>query len=88
MREIGCIICLEEGYNYCPCQIHHIDGCKTQAAHAKTLGLCYLHHMADQQKPVNRGKYISRHPWKQAFEKRYGTEQNLLIRQNKLIEEY
>lgn len=86
MREIGCIICLREGI-FTPAKIHHINGCKTQERHAETLGLCYCHHQADQEMPVDP-RYTSRHPFKKRFEERYGTEEELLIEQNKLLEEY
>lgn len=70
-----------------PVQIHHITGCKTQADHARTLGLCQYHHMGEQlfgsDCPV-----VSRHPNKKAFEREYDQESDLLIEQNKLIEEY
>jgi hypothetical protein len=78
--ELGCIICKRNGV-YTPPQIHHIDGCKNQEKHAKTIGLCYFHHMADQQNPPNPA-YTSRHPNKAAFERRYGTEETLLKYQN------
>lgn len=83
MREIGCIICRMAGFNT-PAQIHHIDGCKTQDDHAKTLGLCFYHHMGDQQLPPNP-VYTSRHPSKKKFEDRYGSEEELLIYQNELL---
>ena len=84
MREIGCILCLREGQRTPP-EIHHISGCKTQDDHANTLALCYWHHMADQQNPPEV-RYTSRHPNKAAFERRYGTEQELLEYQNRLID--
>ena len=86
IREIGCIICKKDSY-FSPPQIHHITGCRTQEDHKRTIGLCYYHHMADQQYPKSTN-YISRHPRKKMFEMRYGTEQELLEYQNRLIEEY
>ena len=87
MREIGCIICKKEKGIFTPPQIHHINGCKTQERHAETLALCYLHHMADQNMPMD-DRYVSRHPFKWRFESRYGTEQKLLEYQNELLGEY
>lgn len=86
MREIGCIICKRGGI-YTPCQIHHITGTKTQADHARTLGLCPYHHMGEQLFGTSP-EYVSRHPNKKAFEREYDQESDLLIEQNKLIEEY
>jgi len=70
-----------------PTQIHHINGSKNQDSHKNTIGLCYFHHMADQQQPKTKN-YVSRHPYKKQFEAEYGTEQELLEYQNRLIEEY
>lgn len=85
MREIGCILCKREGYIYAPTQIHHINGCKTQKAHAQTLALCYRHHMADLHMPISKN-YTSRHPYKKSFERRYNTERELLKYQNELLD--
>ena len=86
MRQIGCIICLKYRNVFTPCEIHHINGAQTQQRHAETLGLCQLDHMGEQLYGPN-SQYISRHPNKKAFEKRYGTEQELLECQNRLLDE-
>jgi hypothetical protein len=36
--------------------------------------LCPTHHRSGRNSP----EYVSRHPWRKAFEQRYGTEQELL----------
>lgn len=87
MREIGCIVCHKAGHKT-PAQIHHIDGCKDQEAHSKTLALCIAHHMNDQIRALMPSLYTSRHPNKKAFEERYGTEHELLEYQNQLIAEH
>ncbi len=87
MRDIGCIICKDLEGCFTPTAIHHIDGKTKAGAHQKTLGLCFWHHMADQQQPKTPA-YTSRHPDKTAFEARYGSEAELLERQNELIAEY
>ena len=87
IREIGCIICKMELGVFSPCTWHHIDGQKNQEKHKLTIGLCEKHHDADQKYPKSQD-YVSRHPNKRVFERRYGSEQELLEYQNRLIEEY
>ena len=84
IREIGCIVCKRYHLTWSPCTWHHIDGQKSQKKHKLTIGLCYMHHDGKQDNRI----YTSRHPFKKTFEKRYGTEQELLEYQNRLIEEY
>lgn len=84
IREKGCVVCYYESGEITYPQIHHITGCETQDDHVNTIGLCYWHHMADQQLPPNPS-YISRHPNKKRFEDKYGTEQELLELQNEMI---
>ena len=76
LRELGCIVCILESGTYTPPQIHHRNGKTKDGAHMDVLGLCYCHHMADQQQPKSP-LYVSRHPHKAMFEERYGTEQYL-----------
>lgn len=82
--NLGCIVCRLNRGEYTPPQIHHIAGSKTQDGHRKTLPLCYLHHMGDQQLPANSA-YVSRHPNKARFEKAYGAEHELLRQVDELI---
>ena len=87
IREIGCIICRIRRNTYTPPQIHHIEGCKTQDAHTKTLGLCELDHMGEQLYGPSPD-YVSRHPNKKRFEAAHGNEYDLLKLQDELIAEY
>ena len=87
IREIGCVVCKKYKGVYTPPQIHHLSGCKDQEAHKRTIGLCYWHHMADQQTPPAK-EYTSRHPNKKAFERRYGSEETLLYATNRAIKKY
>ena len=84
IADIGCIICLREGVRESPCAWHHIDGQKSQAKHKLTIGLCYNHHSAG----LFSQRCVSRHPYKTMFQTKYGTEQELLEYQNRLIKEY
>jgi hypothetical protein len=42
--------------------------------HDHVIGLCAVHHRGQ----VNNEEAVSRHPWRTEFEKRYGTELELL----------
>ena len=82
VRELGCIVCRNNGYLSSPAEIHHIEG-KTKAnSHFKVLPLCFEHH-----RKGNRFRPISRHPYKKRFEDAYGTEEELLEQVNKLLDE-
>ena len=74
VAALGCICCLNEMGVQSPAEIHHIDGKTKPGAHYHVLPLCYLHHRAG----VDCDEYTSRHPDKRRFERRYGTEIDLL----------
>mgnify|MGYP003131154615 CR=1 FL=1 len=74
LTELGCCVCWREYDVFTPTEIHHLDGKTKPEAHLKTIGLCYRHH----REGVNNDRYVSRHPFKREFEKRYGTESSLL----------
>lgn len=78
----GCIVCRLYLGVFTPCEIHHIEGKTAVGAHFKILGLCYLHHRGG----MDCVDYTSRHPYKSRFEERYGTEYELLEKQNGLID--
>lgn len=73
LTDMGCIVCLNELGVVSPPDIHHIlkNGQRVDDLH--TIPLCPNHHRSG----VNNAKYVSRHPWKAEFEKRYGTEWDL-----------
>lgn len=67
----GCMICRS------PPQIHHIlTNGRRPNHHFYTIPLCFHHHQGGRNDP----EVTSRHPWKRAFEARYGTEAELLAR--------
>ena len=78
--DYGCVVCRNEG-KHTPPSVHHINGSKKEGCHFETLPLCWYHH----QEGVNTPAYVSRHPWKSEFEKRYGTEEKLLDQLKKEI---
>jgi len=73
LTDMGCIVCLNESGVRSPPDIHHIlkNGQRVDDLH--TIPLCPHHHRLG----VNNDEYVSRHPWKKEFEKRYGTEWDL-----------
>jgi len=78
VRELGCVICRQQGKGRRPCEIHHVFGKTKPGAHFYVLPLCFEHHrMGSGKEP------ISRHPYKARFEATYGTEEELL----KLVDE-
>jgi hypothetical protein len=76
--DMGCIVCLNEMGVNSPPDIHHIlkNGQRVDDLH--TIPLCPNHHRSG----VNNDEYVSRHPWKAEFEKRYGTEWELFEQVN------
>ena len=82
LREMGCIVCINEHGLNTPPAIHHIDGQTKPNCHQLTIPLCGRHH----QIKSNDGKWVSRHgDNRNAFEAAYGTEQELLEQVNGLI---
>ena len=73
IRASGCIVCRKQGYDS-PAEIHHILSGGRRMGHDHVIGLCAVHHRGQ----VNNEEAVSRHPWRTEFEKRYGTELELL----------
>jgi len=70
----GCVVCrLFEGVDSGPCEIHHIRTGMgtTRASHFQVIGLCPTHHR-------NGGYGVAIHAGREAFEKRYMTELELM----------
>ena len=82
VAALGCIVCYLFHDVHTPASIHHIDGKTKEGAHFKVIPLCHLHHNAK----VDCDKYTSRHDYKKRFEKRYGTEEELMKITNDMIE--
>ena len=81
VADYGCIACEKDGLNV-PAEIHHIrkhTGMGLRPPHTKILPLCASHHRT--------GK-ISVHLGKQAFEDRYGKQEDLAKRVRERIEEW
>lgn len=80
--QIGCIVCrLHLGVSS-PAEPHHMllkSG--RRMGHLFTLPLCPAHHRGHRNDEI----CVSRHPYRTAFEKRYGTEAALLERTRELV---
>ena len=74
ISQLGCIVCRVHEFLYTPAEIHHIGGKTKAEAHLNSIPLCFFHHRGGE----NTDHYVSRHPWKSAFEARYGLESELL----------
>lgn len=74
VASLGCIACFINGTRNWFVSIHHVDGRTKPGAHTKVLPLCFFHHQGGAKDDP------SVHPWKRAFEKKYGTQKELLTR--------
>jgi hypothetical protein len=84
LQDLGCIVCLNEERGYSPPDIHHIHkNGNRRVDDFHTIPLCPLHHRDGNNTP----EYVSRHPWKKEFEKRYGSEWDLFKQVQDLIED-
>ena len=85
LRDLGCIVCINEHELFTPAAIHHIDGKTKPGCHDLTIPLCAFHH----QIKSNNGKWVSRHgDNRNAFEAAYGLESELLSQVDGLINAY
>lgn len=80
--QLGCIACHVSGKPGTPCEVHHMLEGGRRKGHLWAIGLCPLHHRGGR----NDAEIVSRHPWHKAFEKRYGTEQELLEKSRRMWE--
>ena len=81
VSNYGCIACHQDGLNV-PAEIHHIrkhTGMGLRPSHFNILPLCASHHRT--------GK-ISVHLGKKAFEKKFGTEEQLQKQLRERIEQW
>ena len=71
ISQLPCCVCGSG-----PVHVHHILSGGRRIGHLSTIPLCFNCHASGR----NDEQVVSRHPWKREFEKRYGTEQQLLER--------
>ena len=74
LHNIGCIVCLRQGYGYVEPTIHHTRfdaGMGMKSDWTKAIGLCPMHHQ-------HGGYGVAFHAGPKEFEKNFGTEEELL----------
>ena len=81
VRDLGCIACIVTGVRGTPCDIHHMLDGGRRIGEMDVLGLCPTHHRGG----FCGHEFVSRHPYRVAFEKPYRTEQELLALTHRLI---
>jgi len=81
--DLGCIVCFNEHRVFSPPSPHHTNGRTKKGAHYEVIPLCYIHHQSDDNNP----NYVSFHQNKSEFEKRYGTQAELLKQVRELLNE-
>lgn len=81
VAALGCIVCSNEGYPGTPAIPHHLRhqvGAGRRSSHYHTIPLCPRHHLG-------HGYGVSFHDGKVAWEKRFGTELQLLEQVRSLL---
>jgi hypothetical protein len=74
VAAMGCVVCRNSGYGASPAEVHHSRAGvgKGQKAHySQTIPLCPLHHRTG-------GYGIAFHAGPEEFEKRYGSQDDLV----------
>lgn len=80
LSQLGCIVCLREGYGYSQPEIHHLrTGAGAGQKSDNVIPLCPQHHRLG-------GYTIAIHAGQKAFEAKYGTELELLEAVKNLID--
>jgi hypothetical protein len=74
VAALGCVVCRNLGLGPTPAEVHHPLKNGKRIGYKVTIPLCTLHHRSGVKNEI----HVSRHPWRKAFESRYGTEQQLL----------
>lgn len=82
LSTIGCIVCANNGL-HSPCEIHHLLDGGRRIGDLVSVGLCKLHHRGGYNGP----DYVSRHPYRKEFERRYGSEQDLYEQTKRLVDQ-
>ena len=71
VAELGCVVCRIHLGVFSPACIHHTEGKTRPGAHLRVLPICGIHHTLG-------GHGVARHAGKAEWERRYGTEAELL----------
>lgn len=81
VASIGCIVCMNQGNEGTPAEIHHIrhgNGMSQRASNYESIPLCHIHHRTG-------GYGVAIHAGQKEFEKLYGSESELLEQVRSLI---
>jgi hypothetical protein len=82
LAALGCIACMKDG-NFNPhVSIHHVDGRTKPGCHQLVLPLCAGHH---QDGTGEDKTMLAVHPWKARFERRYGSQAELMAACRELL---
>lgn len=81
LAALGCIACMKDGRYNPHVSIHHVDGRTKPGCHQLVLPLCAPHHQDDGSGA------LAVHPWKARFEKRYGSQLDLVAECMKMLGE-
>lgn len=81
ITRLGCCVCLSEGLGPSSAVVHHITSGGRRRGHLFTIPLCPSHHNSG----LNNEFIVSRHPWKSAFQARYGSEETLLAKTKEML---
>lgn len=82
VASVGCIVCMMQGNEESPAEIHHIrhgQGMSQRASNYEAIPLCHVHHRTG-------GYGVAIHAGRKEFERLYGTEIELLELTRSLID--
>ena len=82
VASIGCIVCMNQGSEGTPAEIHHIrhgNGMSQRASNYEAIPLCHIHHRTG-------GYGVAIHAGRKEFERLYGDEIELLKQVRSLID--
>ena len=82
--DIGCVCCREYGVYSIP-EVHHLISGNRRRGHSDTVALCPYHHRGVEPPPVDVGPSLAH--GSKPFRARFGTDDELLEKTNKLLGE-
>ncbi|WP_163835569.1 Ref family recombination enhancement nuclease [Spartinivicinus ruber] len=86
VEYVGCIACRQAGTFSNWVTIHHINSKKSNNGHWYVLPLCSGHHKHGEGHESL--KWFAVHPFKENFERRYGTQHELYIQSLTILDHF